>query len=35
MQSFEGNIVFVGLKRMKKYMDLKGRILEVRGNAAE
>jgi serine/threonine protein kinase len=27
MQSFEGNVVFVGLKRMKKYMDIKGRVL--------
>ena len=35
MQSFEGNIIFVGLKRMKKYTDIKGRVLVVKGNAVE
>ena len=27
MQTFEGNIVLVGLTRMRRYADLKGRLL--------
>jgi hypothetical protein len=35
MQTFEGNIVLVGLKLMKRYTDIKSKILEVKGNPNE
>lgn len=32
MQSFEGNIVLLGLKRIKRFIDIKNRFVEVRGD---
>lgn len=35
MQSFEGNIVLLGLKRMRRFTDIKSRLIEVVGNPHE
>ena len=35
MQNFEGNIVLVGLKRMKRFTDIKNRFVEVIWGAPE
>ena len=35
MQTYEGNVVLVGLKRMKRFTDIKNRHVEVRGNPEE
>lgn len=35
MQSFEGNVVLLGLKRMRRFTDIKSRLIEVVGNPQE
>jgi len=35
MQNFEGNIVLLGLKRMRRFTDIKSRLIEVRANPEE
>jgi len=32
MMSFESNIVLIDLKRIKKYIDMKGKLIEIRSN---
>ena len=32
MESFEGNLVLIDLKRMRRFVDIKGRLMEVRGS---
>jgi hypothetical protein len=32
MMSFEGNIVLLDLKMMRRYSDIKGKPVEVRGS---
>jgi hypothetical protein len=35
MQTFEGNIVLLGFRRIKRFSDIKGRLTEVKGNPAD
>lgn len=32
MQSFEGNIVLIDLKNMKRFVDMKGKHMAVKGD---
>ena len=35
MQTYEGSVVLLGLRRMRRFTDIKNRLIEVRGNAGE
>lgn len=35
MQSYDGNVVLLGLRRCRRYSDIKGRLLEVKATPEE
>jgi len=35
MMSFDNNIVLLDLKRMRRFVDMKGKLMEVRANPNE
>jgi hypothetical protein len=35
MQSFEGHVVLLGFKRMRRFTDIKNRMIDVRSNPEE